>query len=246
MLQRILNKINRIKHIYFLKSNARHLKDTQRLYLSFGENCLTDNIIARYQLKTFTTPFSHGRSNVEYILNLELDNYKDFLSDKYLCYENLEGKSVPRLKRYNNIQNTYNSLHMNGFEFTHHDVKGNEELKSKFESRVSKLKSGLGKNKYLILYHHRICESTDLNLLLKHLNELKTLYAQNNEVEVILFKQVLIPVGKEKGLKYHKINGINVFDFHTHEIWGGDNPNLLWAYNDDVLIKKMIKKIKTI
>lgn len=48
------------------------------IYLSFGENCLTDRLLERHGLKSFATPFSWGLSNVEYILQIEKDKYKDF------------------------------------------------------------------------------------------------------------------------------------------------------------------------
>lgn len=41
------------------------------IWLSLGENCLSDNILSRHSLKSFSTPFSHARSNIDYALELE-------------------------------------------------------------------------------------------------------------------------------------------------------------------------------
>ncbi|MCQ2587766.1 MAG: papain-like cysteine peptidase [Treponema sp.] len=38
-----------------------------------GENCLPDNILSRNDLKSFSSPFSYCRSNIEYILAFEKD-----------------------------------------------------------------------------------------------------------------------------------------------------------------------------
>ena len=92
--------ISSLKDKYFRWRNKRHLNASHKVYLSFGENCLPDHILNRYALKSFTTPFSHGRSNVEYILNLERDDYTDFLNLDYLSYEYLNEDRVQRLKKY--------------------------------------------------------------------------------------------------------------------------------------------------
>ncbi|MFJ5369320.1 DUF1796 family putative cysteine peptidase, partial [Bosea sp. CER48] len=44
-------------------------------WLSLGENCLPDNILERNGLKMFSTPFSHGRSNIEYAIQLHSEGY---------------------------------------------------------------------------------------------------------------------------------------------------------------------------
>lgn len=40
-------------------------------YLSLGENCLADDILKRYKLKSFSTPYSPTRSNIEYAIQSE-------------------------------------------------------------------------------------------------------------------------------------------------------------------------------
>lgn len=217
---------------------------SKKVYLSFGENCLPDNILNRYKLKSFTTPFSHGRSNIEYILQLEQDNYKNFLESKYLVYEEFQGKEVLRLKTYTQLENCYDWRQINGFEFTHHDLIKDPELKLTFMKRVKRLRTYSDKKNYILLYHHRYCAKTNIELLLKHLNDLKDIYSRVNEAQIILFKQVPISINEQRKLDYKELNGIHVFDFHTLQIWDGDDPNLLWAKNDEDLISKMVSIIK--
>lgn len=109
------------------------------MFLSFGENCLTDNILERYHIKSFSTPFSSGRSNVEYILQIEKDRYKDFVNPQYLEYACVDGHRVVRLNRYSQLDNTYNRLHMMGFAFTHHDVLGETATREKLKLRASRM-----------------------------------------------------------------------------------------------------------
>jgi len=228
-------------------SNYFHRKRTNRIYLSFGENCLTDNVLARYGLKSFTTPFSHCRSNIEYILELERNNYEYFVNGEFLKYEDLNGKPVPRIKTQLNIENDYHHLHKNGIEFPSHDVIKNQKYWQKIVGRANKLKFFLGKRKHILLYHHRSCEDSDLELLLMHLSELKKYYSTDEyECQLVLYKQIIIPEESRKQLKYNKSAGIHIFDFYTHHTWTGRNQRQYWALIDDSLISIMLEKVKTL
>lgn len=248
MLQTLIqNTVNRFK------SNIKDLlwqlklRYSKKFYVSFGENCLTDNILQRYKLKLITTPFSHARSNIEYIIQLESDHYNNFLNKEYLLYETLENKLVPRLKTYNIIQNDYNELHKNGFEFTHHDVIASEAVRLKFKERVKQLQRLKQKKQFFILYHHRINKNTNKERLIDDLLKLKKLYTNRKYTsEVICFTQKIISDDSERKLVYSIKNSIHYFEFLTKDEWAGDNPQLLWAFCDEDLIAEMIEKIKKI
>lgn len=146
----------------------------------------------RHGLKSFTTPYSHGRSNIEYILQIEKDRFKHFLNPKCLRYEESCGHRVPRLKIYNEIHNTYDKLHMNGFEFTHHDVIGNPEHRDALKRRAERMLKIRG-CRLFIFYHHRHCVSTNFDKLLNDLNALRSLYLKRcNAVDIILFCQSIV------------------------------------------------------
>ena len=66
----LVNALKKIRRVII--RNFRNIKKVQKLkkdklYLSFGENCLTDNILSRYNIKSYSTPYSSARSNIEYI-----------------------------------------------------------------------------------------------------------------------------------------------------------------------------------
>jgi hypothetical protein len=234
---------------YFLYgiSNFFHRRSTNRIYLSFGENCLTDNILSRYGLKSFTTPFSHCRSNIEYILDMERSNYENFTSGEFLKYGDLNGKPVPRIKSDLLLKNSYHHLHENGIEFPSQDVIKDNKYWQKVVRRALKLKAFLGRGKYILLYHHRVCENTNFELLLMHLSELKKYYSTKEfECQVVLFKQIIVSKESVKKLIYQKDKDIHIFDFHSHHTWSGRDQRKYWAFTDDSLISKMLKKVKTL
>lgn len=240
MLRKMHILINKIKGNFKLLIN-------KTIYLSFGENCLTDNILQRHSMKTITTPFSHGRSNVEYILQLEKDQYKDFVNLEYLKYENLNGKNVPRLKKYNSKDNAYDILHENGFEFTHHDVIKHSLQREKMMRRVTNMRKLIGKKKLIILYHHRLNENTNQELLFKDLGCLAKIYSTDKfRAEVVCFTQVIIQEKNERKMEYIFVDKVHFFKFYTIAEWAGNDDNLLWAKNDEDLITKMITQIKNI
>jgi len=236
-----------LSYLFYGIVNFFHRRRTNRIYLSFGENCLTDNILSRYGLKSFTTPFSHCRSNIEYILELERNNYKNFISGEFLKYGDLNGKPVPRIETDLILENNYHHLHKHGIEFPSQDVIKNKKYWQKIVGRANKLKLFLGKGHYILLYHHRICEDNDLELLLIHLSELKKYYStEQYECQVVLFKQIIIPKESKKNLLYQKYKDIHIFDFQTHYSWTGRDQRKYWAFIDDSLISKMLEIIKTI
>ena len=112
-LKKLLSLINKVRSLV----SEYKMTHAQRVFLSFGENCLTDNILERHHIKSFSTPYSSGRSNIEYILQIERARFEDFLNPEYLEYTEFDGRRVVRLRQYTQVDNTYNPWHMNGFEF---------------------------------------------------------------------------------------------------------------------------------
>jgi len=135
---------------------------------------------------------------------------------------------------------------MNGIEFSNHDLIRNQKYRRRILAQVKKLKSYLGKRKYILLYHHRVCEGNNPDLLLRHLSELKTYYSTKEfECQIVLYKQTIISKEFKKELIYQMKNDIHIFDFHTYYSWSGRDQRKYWAYTDDSLIRNMLKRIKT-
>jgi len=133
-----LKVINKVKYLYSKLRFWMTLESTKTFYLSLGENCLTDYILSSHGLKSFSTIYSNGRTNIDYALFLEKNNYSDLLSLENLKYDVLNDKKVVRSTILVECQNIYQALQMNGFEFTHHDVIKNEFDRESYRRKIER------------------------------------------------------------------------------------------------------------
>lgn len=218
------------------------------VYLSIGENCLTDIILERHGLKSFSTPYSYARSNIDYVIALESDNYSNLLNQDGLHYANEPGLP-PKAVRTENIikcDNIYSQAHQKGFEFTHHDVIGNREHFDSYTRKTERMRQLRAKEQPVcFLYHYRHNPNMDIDRLLPRIAEFLDFYNRNGTaraVAVVFTQQV---DEKEKFLEQFAIGeNILLFKFHTPQIWAGKDENVFFAKNDDDLILEMLHKTK--
>ena len=238
--QKIRNCLSRIRHYL---SKIRHLRD-KCLVFSMGENCLTDGILSRNDLKSFSSPFSSARSNIEYILAFEKEKYSDFLNPYYLAYEMIGKTEVVRNKKYVATINHYNDLCINGMEFTHHDVIGDTVKRKQIARRCKRLQNISNKN-VVFVYHHRYCRETDMDMLVSCFEEVKRIYeARNNHVQIYIFGQERVSSNNDRTVICKEANGIKIYTFYTQNIWEGNDNDIFWAKCDDDLLQVMIDDIK--
>ena len=209
------------------------------LFLSLGENCLTDNILDRHGVKSFSTPYSHGRSNIDYAIALERQNYEGLLEKSTLYYPNTA--DVPKLAVRSNLINEcdeiYSQMHMRGFEFTHHDVINNQNHRDSFKRKISRMLECRA-DKILFFYHYRTNPMENLEKLYVKLNEFLRFYS--NAKVIVFFQRIISKNGVRKISKTKISDNLFLFEFFTFDVWGGDIQDLFWAKVDDDLIEEMI------
>ncbi|PDO87155.1 DUF1796 family putative cysteine peptidase [Kosakonia sacchari] len=236
-----LKSLKRTMRNLHKKWKYRNNFTSQVLWISLGENCLPDDILRRHNRKSFSSVFSSGRSNIEYILQMEKDDYRHLLEKEHLQHFPDGEHAVVRSTFYEKCTGQYSERHMLGFEFTHHDPLRIKEDSRAFQRRISRQLQYRGKKDFVFLYHHRITEHSDLCLLREHLNEFLTLYnAQGCDCKIVLFYQHIIAANSAKRIDFtpHE-SGLLEFVCHTHEIWGGDDLDTFWAKKDDALFAEM-------
>jgi len=238
-LKRLINKIA-------AEFNSLKQKNSDTYYLSLGENCLTDNILDRYKIKSFSTPYSHGRSNIDYAINLEKENYNDLLKNEYLFYDYVEESKVVRNKHYSISDDIYSELHLNGFEFTHHDVIGNTKHRKSYERKITRMKTFNDSKKLKFIYHYRNNKNQQISSIVKKASEFLSYYEKRKiTCEFIFFTQEIVADKSERSIQQvHNANNVTGYVLKTLEVWEGDDQEILWAKKDDDLLAKMISDIK--
>lgn len=215
-------------------------------YLSIGENCLTDNVLDRHNLKSFSTPYSHGRSNLDYAIALEKEKYTSLLNPEYLYYDYVGDTKVVRNKYYSISDSIYNQLHKNGFEFTHHDVLNNNAQRQSYERKIARMLSFNKKQHLKFIYHYRNNVDIDIKILIEKASEFLRYY-QNRQIkcEFIFFTQEIVAEKSERSItKIHDQNNVKGFKLKTLDFWAGDDDDVLWAKKDDDLFAIMLTEIR--
>lgn len=238
--------MSKSKKIKIIKKHIKKFikKFDKNIIFSIGENCLADDILARNGLKSFSSPYASARSNIEYVLSFEKEHFRDFLNPVYLSYDDITKSRVGRNKKYVETENKYYKSCSRGFEFTHHDVIGDDKIRKNFVKRYKRLLS-LKKKNIIMLYHHRVCEETDTELMKNHLRELSELYeSRKNKVHIFWFTQTIVSSKNQRRAECFNDNGIRGYNFYTMNAWAGDNEDFLWARVDDDLLKLMTDDIK--
>lgn len=215
-------------------------------YLSLGENCLTDNILARHKLKSFSTPYSQGRSNLDYAIALEKDHYSHLLDSKFLYYDYVGETKVVRNKYYPYADSIYNELHKNGFEFTHHDVLNNDLQRQSYERKIARMLSFNKNHQLKFLYHYRNNDDLNVELIITKAKEFLNFYKEKNiKCEFIFFTQKIVTDKSNRAItKIHDSNNIKGFLLKTLEFWVGDDEDVLWARKDDDLLSELLRDIR--
>ncbi|MGV8947463.1 MAG: DUF1796 family putative cysteine peptidase [Lutibacter sp.] len=219
------------------------LKISKTFWLSLGENCLSDSILERHGLRTFSTVYSNGRSNIDYALFLEKNNYQKLLKTENLKYDFFKGVKVVRSTSVVDCDPIFLDLQMNGFEFTHHDVIGNKKHIESCRRKIERQLKFRKKRNFIFLYHHRLNETSDFNLLFKKLYEFSKFYSTKTYFcKMIIFSQNIVKDNSERNISYKKINdSVHFFNLATLKIWDGDTDDF-WAKNDTDLIQQLIEQ----
>jgi hypothetical protein len=222
------------------------LELSDNFYISLGENCLTDNILDRHGLKSFGTPYSHGRSNIDYALKLEQENYSNLLKIEHLSYGMIGRKKVVRNTHYFNSDPIYNEAHRNGFEFTHHDVISVGAHRRSSKRKIKRLQRFRGRKNIQFFYHYRINRNRNLELIIVKAKKFLQFYEINNKkCDFIIFTQDIVTNYNDRGIdEIEHSDNIKIYILKTMDIWAGENRDMFWARKDDDLIERMLKLSK--
>ncbi|MDD2884820.1 MAG: DUF1796 family putative cysteine peptidase [Dechloromonas sp.] len=235
---KVKHLINRIRQQL---QSLRH----KAVWLSLGENCLPDDILRRHGKKIFSSPYSNGRTNIDYALALESENYKNLISPAYLVRGEAFGQGVVRSTHYQ-CAPIFDASCSAGFEFSHHDPLGSTDDRASFQRKIDRLLKIRGQESVVFLYHHRWTERSDLPRLREKLQQFARFYtAPGVRCVMVLFYQNLTAPKETSYLTEWPVTGDQMeFTFHTRDYWMGTDQEIFWARNDDALIVSMLEKVE--
>ena len=212
-------------------------------YLSLGENCLADDILKRYGLKSFSTPYSPARTNIEYAIFNEKNGYQNLLSESKLKRCHRYGQEMIVNEDYPQPLNIYDKSVSSGFEFTHHNILQDNKAMESFVRKVERMKQ-LKNQQVCFLYHYRYSSKNSIDDLILKGNEFLGYYPK---AKLCIMTQKICKSKDERILNIqHPAKNITVFEFVTMNVWGGDDQNIFWARCDDDLISEMISHLQNI
>jgi hypothetical protein len=215
------------------------------LHLSLGENCLSDGILQRHGLKTFNTPYSGTRSNIDYAIQLEREGYAHLLDR-----EALERGWAGPTEVVRNVRMTceplFHDFHSQGFEFTHHDVIESESHRESFRRKVERLDMLRGRGNVCFLYHHRVNPRSDLAAIVEKAATFAGFYGHGDtSCRVVVFMQEIVASAAERDVvEAAHADNVRAYVLKSLEVWGGDDQDVFWARKDDDLLARMFQLAK--
>ncbi|MFQ1947716.1 DUF1796 family putative cysteine peptidase [Aeromonas veronii] len=220
-------------------------------YFSLGENCLSDELLKRHNRKSISSLFSSGRSNIDYINQLDKIDYQGLINKENLYKTKYMGRDVVRSTLCKTMSPIFHSTCSNGFEFTHHDILNNIEHIDSVKRKIQRQLRVRDEEDSIVcfLYHHRRNKDSDFKLLNEKLEKFSLSYLKNKsrKVTVALFYQTVITEEQDRKLIVSIAkNSVITFNFHTTNFWEGNDPNIFWAKVDDDLIEKMFSIIDSL
>ena len=221
------------------------LNGSATLHLSLGEHCLSDSILERHGLKTFNTPYSGTRSNIDYAITLEREGYSRLL-DRDALEHGWDGptKVVRNIKM--QCEPLYSELHSQGFEFTHHNVIDNEADRESFRRKIARLDLLRERGHLCFLYHYRVNTNSDLSSIVAKATTFSNFYSRGERgCRVVVFTQTIVDHPDEREVvEVAASDTVSAYVLKTLDVWSGNDQDVFWACKDDDLLERMFQQAK--
>jgi len=213
-----------------------------QIHISLGENCLIDNLLKKYNMKTYSYPFGSCRSNIEYVIDIIQDDFCNFLDPRFLYRKTVNTtQELVKNNFYKQSSNIY--THGDDFEFTHHDVHLNPEHIESIKRKVSRfnaLNTATNVSPVYFYYYHRTNKHTDMAKLLSAFSKFEKLIKFQNYKIIILWQKLIgsdTPYTRTNSGKYI------MFECNDPIRWEGTN---IGAQTFDTHFDTLFKNIKTL
>lgn len=215
-------------------------------WISIGENCFVQGLLKRTNKNTFITPFSWGRSNIDYVISCEKLKFINLLSKKNLYYGEAYGTKVVRSNMITECADIYDESVSSDLEFTHHDPISSDADKQSLERKIERFTVMPSDQPVIIIYHHRLNKKSNIKLLHKKLAIFKDLMEiRSVSCFIIIFHQRIVDSDEKRTVLEQKISH-NIYEYtiFSKAMWGGTDDSIFWGLIDDDLLYKMLNLIE--
>jgi hypothetical protein len=222
------------------------MNDTKEtVFCSIGENCLGQGVLDRKNLNTIITPFSWGRSNVDYVLELIGEDFANLLNSDFLEYRDVLGKPCVKNVKYECAADIFDPSVSLGFEFTHHDVIASLEVKHSILRKIQRFRALVLESDQPIVmwYHHRSTSVQSFSYVEQQLAKLRSLITTRRgagNVHVLAFTQYVVPQDDMRRVEVIHEGWLTTAVFYTRKLWSGNDSDVFWGIVDDDLFDDML------
>lgn len=211
-------------------------------FYSIGENCLGHGVLRRHGAKVRVTPFSHARSNIDYVRQMVSTDFEDMLNPGLLRYDERHSKRICINPLYTCDAELFDASVRNSFEFTHHDVIAKPEAAESYRRKAARLLEPPPSDvPVCFVYHHRRHDKTNLRLVADKLDEFRNYWSGRfkRSASIAMFTQEVVSSHQERGVSFQIINNVPAAIFRTRKPWEGTDMDQFWGRTDDDLFAKM-------
>lgn len=212
-------------------------------FYSIGENCLGHGVLERHGVEVHATPFSHSRSNIDYVVQMVESDFADMLTPALLRYDDRHNTRLGINTKYTCEGGVSDATVCNSFEFSHHDVIGKDSARDSYRRKAQRLLDGLRQDgPACFLYHYRLHDRQDIPKVAAKLRYFQDLCRARagRPISVAMFTQRIVDADDRRGVGFARLDGIPVAILNTRRIWGGHDMDQFWGRKDDDLFARMI------
>ena len=212
-------------------------------FYSIGENCLGHGVLRRHGVKIHATPFSHARSNIDYVRQMVSTDFADMLNPDLLRYDDRYNARICINPLYTCDTDLFEASARSSFEFTHHDVIAKPEAADRYRRMASRLLQPPAADiPVCFVYHHRRHNNRNLGKIAGKLDAFRNYWSGRfmRPASIAMFTQDVVSSEDERGVSFKIFSNVPVAIIRTRKHWGGTDMDQFWGRADDDLFAKMI------
>jgi hypothetical protein len=211
------------------------------IFCSIGENCLIQGLIDRKGLPTCISPFSWVRCNVDYLIQILEEDFKDFLNRDYLHFKMLGTKQTVSNSKYT-CEPYFDPSVSSEFEYTHHNILVSEPAFESMGRKVARFREMLRSDSPLMLMYHHRSDKDSTRYVMQRLELLRVMISsmRTAPVKVLCITQKIVSAPEERRMDIVERGPCSLAVLSTLNIWKGTVKEVFWGTCDDDLFGTML------